>query len=309
MKIGGREEANHGRGAGRAGTRASIVEASRPPANARSTARGRRHARPRDRPQNRIDSDCRCALDSQGFHTFRERSMQKTLAFAAAARVRRRRFRRRPGNQGRDRHVRLDRIPAADARQGRRDLQEERPRRVAQDDPAEGPPPGDRVGRRPVRRHDRRDVDRLERERCRHEADLPDGQELRRRRHGGARQRREDRRPQGQDRRRLRARDRALLHAGLVPEEERAVGEGRHRRQPRARRGRAGVRRRPERRRDDLRALPVDRARQSERRQDHRDHARLPDDHGHVRLHAEVPRRQPEGRAGARRTATSRRSR
>ncbi len=36
-------------------------------------------------------------------------------------------------------------------------------------------------------------------------------------------------------------------------------------------------------------------------RQDHRHHARLPDDHGHVRLHAEVPRRQPEGREGARR--------
>ena len=34
-------------------------------------------------------------------------------------------------------------------------------------------------------------------------------------------------------------------------------------------------------------------------RQDHRDDARLSDDHGHVRLHAEVPRRQPEGGAGA----------
>ena len=56
---------------------------------------------------------------------------------------------------------------------------------------------------------------------------------------------------------------RAVLHAGLVPQEERALGEGRHRRQSRARRRRAGVRRRPERRRDDLRALPVDRARQS----------------------------------------------
>ena len=182
---------------------------------------------------------------------------------------------------------------------GRRHLQEERPRRLAQDDPAEGPPPGDRFRRHPVRGHDRRNVDRLECERCGHQADLPDGQELWRRRHGGARQRREDRRSQGQDRRRLGAGNRALLHAGLVPQEERPVGEGRHGRQPRARGGRAGVRRRPERRRDDLRALPVDGARQPERRQDHRDDARLPDDHGHVRLHAEVPRREPEGGAGA----------
>ena len=147
--------------------------------------------------------------------------------------------------------------------QGRRDLQEERPRRFAQDDPAEGPSPGDRVRRHPVRGHHGRDVDRLERERRGHQADLPDGQELWRRRDGRSRQRREDRRPQGQDRRRLRAGDRAVFHAGLVPEEERAVGEGRHRRQPRARGRRAGVRRRPERRRDDLRALPVDGARQS----------------------------------------------
>ncbi len=110
----------------------------------------------------------------------------------------------------------------------------------------------------------------------------------------------EDRGPQGQDRRRLRARHRAVLHAGLVPEEERAVGQGRHGRQPRAGRRGAGVRRRPERRRDDLRAVPVDGARQSAGRQDHRDHARLSDDHGHLRLHAEVPGRQPEGRAGAR---------
>ena len=43
------------------------------------------------------------------------------------------------------------------------------------------------------------------------------------------------------------------------------------------------------------------RARQSRGRTHHRDHARLPDDHGHVRLHAEVPRRQREGRAGDRR--------
>jgi hypothetical protein len=86
--------------------------------------------------------------------------------------------------------------------------------------------------RRPVRGDDRRDVDRLERGRCRHQADLPDGQELRRRWHGGAQQHREDRRPQGQDGCRLRAGHRTLFHARLVPQEERAVGEGCHRRQP-----------------------------------------------------------------------------
>jgi NitT/TauT family transport system substrate-binding protein len=64
-------------------------------------------------------------------------------------------------------------------------------------------------------------------------------------------------------------------------------------------RRRAGVRRRPERRGDDLRAVPLDGARQSASGQDHRHHARLPDDHGHVRLHAEIPGRQSEGRAGA----------
>ena len=41
------------------------------------------------------------------------------------------------------------------------------------------------------------------------------------------------------------------------------------------------------------------RAREARGRQDHRDDARLPDGHGHVRLHAEVPGRQPEGGAGA----------
>ncbi len=170
----------------------------------------------------------------------------------------------------------------------------------AQEDPAEGPPPRDRLGRRPVRGDDRRDVGHLERQRRGDQADLPDGQELRRRRHGSAQQRAEDRRSQGQDGRRVGARHRALLHARVVPEEERPLGQGRDGRQPRARGGGAGVRRRPERRGDDLRALSVDGALEPAGGQDHRDHARLPDDHGHVRLHAEVPRRQPEGRAGAR---------
>ena len=103
-----------------------------------------------------------------------------------------------------------------------------------QEDPAEGPPPRDRVGRRPVRRDDGRDLGRLERQRRRDQADLPARQELRRRRHGRAQRHREDRRPEGQDGRGLRARHLALLHAGLDPEEERPVGEGRHGRQPRA---------------------------------------------------------------------------
>ena len=136
---------------------------------------------------------------------------------------------------------------------------------VDQEDPAEGPPPRDRLRRRAVRGDDRRDLDRLERQRRGDDADLPARQELRRRRHGRAQQRREDRRPQGQDRRGVGARHGAVLHARVVPQEERPVGEGRHRRQPRARPGRAGVRRRPERRGDDLRAVPVDGARRIRR--------------------------------------------
>ena len=58
----------------------------------------------------------------------------------------------------------------------------------------------------------------------------------------------------------------AVLHARLVPEEERPVGEGRHGREPRARTGGAGVRRRAERCGDDLRALPVDGATMRRRR-------------------------------------------
>ena len=44
-----------------------------------------------------------------------------------------------------DRHVRLDRLRAADAGQGSRPVQEARPGRDDQEDPAEGPPPGDRL--------------------------------------------------------------------------------------------------------------------------------------------------------------------
>ena len=58
---------------------------------------------------------------------------------------------------------------------------------------------------------------------------------------------------------------------------------------------------------DDLRALPVGGARQARGRQDHRHHARLPDGDGHLRLHAEVPGREPEGRQGAGRRLLRRR--
>jgi NitT/TauT family transport system substrate-binding protein len=56
----------------------------------------------------------------------------------------------------------------------------------------------------------------------------------------------------------------------------------------------ASLHRRPERCGSDLRALPVERARRAAGRQDHRHHPRLPDDHGHLRLHAEVPGGQPK---------------
>ena len=178
-----------------------------------------------------------------------------------------------------------------------------------QEDPAEGPAPRDRLGRHPVRGHHGRDLDRLERQRRRHQADLPARQVLRRRRHGRAQRHRLDQGPQGQDGGRVRARHRALLHARLVPQEERPVGEGRDRRQPGAGRRGAGLRRRPERRRHDLRALSLDRARRARQGQDHRHHARLSDGHGHLRLHAQVPVRERQGGARRSPTATSRRSR
>ena len=77
--------------------------------------------------------------------------------------------------------------------------------------------------------------------------------------------------------------------------------EGRDRRQHGAGPGRAGLHRRPERCGDDLRALSLLRARRAASRQDHRHDPRLSDGDGHVRLHAEIPRRQSEGREGPRR--------
>ncbi len=197
-------------------------------------------------------------ISRETFHAF---TAESGRAARARGRCRVRRCPRFcPGDQGRRRHVGLDRLRAADAGEPGRHLQEERPRRVHQEDPAEGPPPGDRVGRHPVRGHHGGDLDRVERQRRRHQADLPARQVLRRRRHGRAQRRRLHQGPQGQDGGRLRARHRALLHAGLVPEEERPVREGRDGGQPGARRRRAGLRRRPERRRHDLRALSVDRS-------------------------------------------------
>jgi hypothetical protein len=69
------------------------------------------------------------------------------------------------GDQGRHRHLRLDRLRAADAGQGGRPVQEARPGRVDQEDPPEGPSPGHRLGRHPVRRHHGGDLGRLERQR------------------------------------------------------------------------------------------------------------------------------------------------
>ena len=135
-----------------------------------------------------------------------------------------------------------------------------------QEDSAEGPPPRDRVGRRAVRGDDRRDLGRLERQRRADHADLPARQELRRRRHGRAQQHREDRRPQGQDRRGVDAPGTSPYFAlawflkknGLSIKDVTVVNL-----EPAGRR--AGVRRRTERRGDDLRAVPVDRARQRRR--------------------------------------------
>ena len=61
----------------------------------------------------------------------------------------------------------------------------------------------------------------------------------------------------------LRARHVALFRARLDAEEERALGEGRDRRQHGAGPGRAGLHRRPERRGHDLRALSLLRARRA----------------------------------------------
>ena len=152
-----------------------------------------------------------------------------------------------------------------------------------------------------MRRHHGRDLDRVERQRRAHQADLPARQELRRRRHGGEERHRLDQGHQGQAGGGLRAGYVALFRALMDAEEERPLREGRDRRQHGAGPGRPGLHRRAERCGDDLRALSLLRSCRAAIRQDHRHHARLPDGDGHLRLHAEIPRRQSEGREGFRR--------
>jgi len=113
--------------------------------------------------------------------------------------------------------------------------------------------------------------------RRRDETDLPDGQELWRRRDGGPRRHPEDRRPEGQDHCGVRARDRAVLHArvvlkknGLSVKDVTVVNL-----EPAAA-AQAFVAGQNDAAMT-LRALPVDGARESAGGQDHRDHARLSD--------------------------------
>ena len=253
-------------------------------------------------PANRPHGAC---SEPNSFETQQEnldgQDGRKNRLAAGGRCVRRRHGGERPraGNQDRARHVRLDRLRAAHAGRQGRHLQEERARRRDQDDSAEGPPPGAGLGRDPVRGHHGRDPRGVERQRRADRADLPDGQVLRRRRPGRAQRRQELRRPEGQGHRRQRAGHRAVLRPGLDAQQERHDDEGREAGLARAAARRAGLRGRPERRRDDLRALPLDRARQPGGRQDPRDHARLPDGDGHGRLRADLAQDQRQGGAGA----------
>jgi hypothetical protein len=111
---------------------------------------------------------------------------------------------------GGDRDQRVDGVCAADAGEAGGDLRAQRARRDDQEDPAEGPAPRDRLGRHRVRGHDRRDLDRLERQRRADPADLPARQVLRCGRHGRPQRDRLDRGAQGQDRGGLGARNRTL---------------------------------------------------------------------------------------------------
>ncbi len=125
-----------------------------------------------------------------------------------------------------------------------------------------------------------------------------------------AQRRQDDRRPQGQDRRGVGAPAPRpyftlawmLKKNGLSVKDVKVVNMEPS---PAAQAFVAGQR---TRRGDDLRTLPVDGAREARCRQDHRNDARLPDGHGHLRLHAEVHQGQSEGRARRWPTATSRRS-
>ena len=214
------------------------------------------------------------------------------LAYAAVA--------ARAGHQGRHRHVRLDRLRAAHARQGGRHLQEERPRRRRsrrsrrRTGTSRSRPATSSARRRPSRRGScgTRTAWRPRRSSSSTRATAPTAWPCATtsRRSPTSRARRSRRRRPGTAPYFTLAW--FLKKNGLSVKDVTVVNLEPGRR-------RAGVRRRPERRGDDLRAVPVDRARRAAGRQDHRDHARLSDDHGHVRLHAEVPRRQSEGGEGA----------
>jgi hypothetical protein len=98
-------------------------------------------------------------------HALLRLASHPNVSMAAVPRSPSRQFCPGPGDQGRHRHVGLDGLCPADAGQGSRHLQEERPGREHQEDPAEGPPPGHCLGRHPVRRHHGGDLGRLERQR------------------------------------------------------------------------------------------------------------------------------------------------
>ena len=173
-----------------------------------------------------------------------------------------------------------------------------------QEDPAEGPPPGDRVGRHPVRGHHGGDLDRLERQRRRRPSrsssstsptaptawpcatTSPRSADLK-----------------GKTVAASRAGHRAVLHAGLDAQEERPsmkdVKVVNLEPQPAAQAFVAGQ--------NDA-AMTYEPYLSTVRanaggRQDHRHHARLPHGDGHLRLHAQVPRRESQG--GARRWPTA----
>ena len=215
----------------------------------RRRARGRRRdgrasgaitlaAHPRPHPHGALSREPRQVYNPRFVETIGRRAMLKLTAIAAAWPPRSLSGRRpRAGHQGRDRHVRLDRLRAAHARQGGRHLQEERPRR-----------------RRSRRSRRRTATSRSPRATC--------SARRRRSRPGSSgtptacatTQIFQIDKSYGADGMAVRNNvakiadlkgktvaasapgHRAVLHARVVPEEERPVGQGRDRRQPRARR-------------------------------------------------------------------------
>ena len=118
-----------------------------------------------------------------------------------------------------------------------------------------------------------------------HQADLPARQELTAPTAWRCAPACEDRRPQGQDHRLAAPGTVAVLRDGVDAEEERPddqdVTSCPSPRSPRRRRSSPGIRRG-----DDLRAVPVDDARQARGRQDHRHHHGLPGGDGPAGVHA-----------------------